>query len=245
MKREGLLEGMLIGAGAMYILDPDRGRKRRAHLRDQAVHVVRQADSGAEVAARDLANRSRGLLAATRGRLRRGAVPDPVLEARVRTALGRLVSHPRTIEVTVDAGSVTLSGPILRDELEGLIRGVSAIRGVKEVCDCLEIHENAGAIPGLQGGGRKPEPRFELLQEHWSPAARLLMGSLGAATLIRGIRRDGFAGGVLLTVGTGILLRSLTNLPTRRLTGIGAGRRAVDIHKTINIDAPVEDVFAF
>ncbi len=31
----------------------------------------------------------------------------------------------------------------------------------------------------------------------------------------------------------------------KRLTGIGAGRRAVTVHKIINVAAPVEEVFAF
>jgi uncharacterized membrane protein len=45
--------------------------------------------------------------------------------------------------------------------------------------------------------------------------------------------------------GSALLLRSLANMPVRRLTGVGAGRRALDLEKTIHIDAPVEKVFAF
>jgi uncharacterized membrane protein len=44
-------------------------------------------------------------------------------------------------------------------------------------------------------------------------------------------------------LGFGLVLRSSTNLSTRRLTGIGAGMRAIDVEKTIHIDAPVETVF--
>jgi uncharacterized membrane protein len=36
-----------------------------------------------------------------------------------------------------------------------------------------------------------------------------------------------------------------TNLGIQRLTGVGAGRRAVDIQKTMNVAAPLEDVFEF
>jgi uncharacterized membrane protein len=46
-------------------------------------------------------------------------------------------------------------------------------------------------------------------------------------------------------VGLGILSRSVTNLEMKRLTGVGAGRRAVEIHKAIHVDAPLEEVFAF
>jgi len=47
--------------------------------------------------------------------------------------------------------------------------------------------------------------------------------------------------------GTSLALavRSVTNLPWKRLTGVGAGRKAVEIKKTIHINAPVEDVYAF
>lgn len=50
-----------------------------------------------------------------------------------------------------------------------------------------------------------------------------------------------------LTAGLGGLLLSLrgaTNLEVKRLLGIGAGRRAVTLQKTLNINAPVKEVFA-
>jgi uncharacterized membrane protein len=34
-----LLTGVIVGAGAMYLLDPDRGASRRSHLREQGIHV--------------------------------------------------------------------------------------------------------------------------------------------------------------------------------------------------------------
>jgi uncharacterized membrane protein len=37
----------------------------------------------------------------------------------------------------------------------------------------------------------------------------------------------------------------LTNLPARRISGIGAGRRAVDVQKTITLRAPIDRVFGF
>jgi uncharacterized membrane protein len=37
----------------------------------------------------------------------------------------------------------------------------------------------------------------------------------------------------------------MTNLEMKRLTGLGAGSRAVDINKTIRIMAPVEGIFEF
>jgi osmotically-inducible protein OsmY len=49
------------------------------------------------------------------------------------SALGVLVRHPLAIRVDVQAGRVMLSGPVLSDEVEQLVRNVRAIRGVQEV----------------------------------------------------------------------------------------------------------------
>ena len=45
--------------------------------------------------------------------------------------------------------------------------------------------------------------------------------------------------------GIGLLARAATNLETKRLLGVGARRRAVDVQKTVTVDAPVEAVYAF
>jgi hypothetical protein len=56
-----LLTGMGIGAGLMYILDPDRGRRRRALARDKAVRTWNRSERYVGKVSRDLANRTRGL----------------------------------------------------------------------------------------------------------------------------------------------------------------------------------------
>src|SRR5262249_31227134 len=55
-----------LGAGLMYYLDPDRGRSRRARARDRVIHLLHEAEHEAEIASRDLANRTRGLIAKSR-----------------------------------------------------------------------------------------------------------------------------------------------------------------------------------
>ena len=47
------------------------------------------------------------------------------------SALGFLVRHPAAIGVDVQAGHVMLSGRVLSDEVEQLVRNVRAIRGVQ------------------------------------------------------------------------------------------------------------------
>src|SRR3954451_6866138 len=82
-----------LGAGLMYFLDPDRGRRRRALVRDQLVHALHEIDDAIGVVSRDLDNRSRGALARIRTLAGRRA-GEEVLAERVRSKLGRFVSHP-------------------------------------------------------------------------------------------------------------------------------------------------------
>jgi uncharacterized membrane protein len=244
-KRSNLVGGMMIGAGLMYLLDPDRGRRRRAIVRDQMVSGWNELDDAVDTASRDLKNRARGVLAETRARFRGDNVDDNVLTARVRSEIGRAVSHPHAVQVHTESGCVTLSGPVLADEEEALLSTVKAVRGVEGVLNHLETHEDAGTVPGLQGAGRKPGARSEVMQENWAPAIRLLMGIGGGLTTLYGRRMRGPIGSMVSMVGLGVLARAATNLRVNRLTGVGAGRRAVEIQKMINVDAPVEEVYEF
>jgi len=58
-----------IGAIAMYYLDPVSGKRRRALLRDQAVHAKHRISDYAEHKAKDLRNRAQGLVARSRRKL--------------------------------------------------------------------------------------------------------------------------------------------------------------------------------
>src|SRR5687768_4718196 len=49
--------GVGVGASAMFLLDPDRGARRRALLRDKAVRAKRKTRDAADATARDIANR--------------------------------------------------------------------------------------------------------------------------------------------------------------------------------------------
>jgi uncharacterized membrane protein len=138
-----------------------------------------------------------------------------------------------------------LSGPILQREVEDLLACVGAIRGVNQVENRLQIHQHAGTVPGLQGGRRPRRERIDLAQANWSPTTRFLAATAGCGLMANCLARR-TPGAVLLgTVGFGMFLRGLTNLELRRLVRLGAGRRAVDVCKTITIAAPIEEVFEF
>jgi CBS domain-containing protein len=83
----------------------------------------------------------------------------------------------------------------------------------------LDIHEEAGDVPGLQGGpARRPRGDvFELMQSNWSPTARFLTAAAGGIAVLYGARRGTPAGAGMAALGLGLLARGLTN---RELTGL-------------------------
>lgn len=238
-----MLSGIGLGAALMYAFDPDRGKHRRAGVRDKLVSATDKAADAVSATAPDLRNRAHGLYAGVTSN--NELTSDDVLVARVRSKIGRVVSHPSAIEVTADQGQVTLRGPILAHELNDLLTTMAKIPGLVKVDNQLDVHKQAGDLPALQGGTPRLGNRFELMQENWSPTARLLTGAAGGALAVYGFSRRDPLSIVLGTVGAGLLLRGLTNLELKRLTGVSAGRRAVQIQKDLNIAAPLEKVYEF
>jgi osmotically-inducible protein OsmY len=116
------LGGIGLGAGLMYIFDPDRGRRRRTTARDAAHHIVNDLNSAVGKTSRDLSNRAQGLVAELNSIFRCEEADDDVVAARVRSKLGRAVSHPHGIQVAANHGRVTLSGRILASEVDQLYR---------------------------------------------------------------------------------------------------------------------------
>jgi hypothetical protein len=190
-----------LGAGLMYLLDPVGGGRRRALARDKAVRAYHVSNDALRKSSRDLGNRSKGLVAGARSKLRKGDAPDQVLEARVRSSLGRAVSHPGAILVEVYEGRVILRGDVLASELSHLLSAVQGVKGVSEVDNQLNVHESAEGVSALQNGGisrRRTLP----------PAARLLAGTAGGVLAAAGLTRRDKLGAALSAAGLGLLATS-------------------------------------
>lgn len=138
------------GAGLMYMLDPRSGRRRRAVSRDKALKYARLSQERARALARQASDRARGLVAETLGSDETW-VDDQTLVARVRSELGRVVSHPGSVHVDAVEGCVTLRGPILASEADAALAAAEHTRGVCGVDDQLTRHDTPGNVPGLQG----------------------------------------------------------------------------------------------
>jgi uncharacterized membrane protein len=240
-----LLGGIGLGAGLMYLLDPNRGRRRRAIMRDTLNHAGQVLNRAAGITSRDISHRAVGLWAEGSHLFTHDEASDEVLTARVRSKLGRAVSHPHAINVIARDGHVSLSGDILASEVDDLLSCVAKVRGVEEVENHLTAHDRADGVPSLQGGRPRHRGSFELMQNNWSPTARLLTGVTGGALLTYCLKRRDHTSEALGTLGFFLLMRGLTNWDLKSLVGAGRDCRAIEVQKTININAPVGQVFEF
>ena len=66
----GLATGFALGALAMFIFDPEQGRRRRALARDKMVHYGNEVSDFTSDTAKDLRNRAYGVAAEARGVVR-------------------------------------------------------------------------------------------------------------------------------------------------------------------------------
>jgi hypothetical protein len=143
---ENLVLGVLLGAGLMYLLDPDRGRQRRDRVRGGVRHGTTSfGDVGDSIGARArrLRDRFTGAEAAAEAE-RDGKIEDSVLAARVRSRLGRMVTNPTGVMVSSEHGRVTLRGSIPDEEVRRLIDGVEGVPGVHDVINRLDRRTSPG-----------------------------------------------------------------------------------------------------
>ncbi len=242
---QGWLTSLALGATLMYYLDPRAGARRRALLRDQLVHAGRLLRQARRITARDFVNRTQGVWAEATRWLRAEPASDTEIVERVRAKLGRVVSHPHAVRVSVSDGRVELTGPILAGEVDALLECVRQVPGVREVHDRLTAYQSGEHISALQGGRLRNGDRFELLQDNWSPTARVLTGAAGASLVAYGMRSGGPLGLLATLAGAGIAVRAATNRPVPDVLGLKRSGRAIEVHKAIHIDAPVTKVFEF
>jgi uncharacterized membrane protein len=233
-----------LGAAAMYVFDPNKGRRRRAIFRDKARSSLTNITHLAQVSARDLSHRVQGLQATGRRLFKRGAETDDlVLIERVRAKMGRVVSHPHAIQIGARDGRVTLSGPILAREVEPLLDTVRSVFGVFDVEEHLVAYDQPQSVPSLQGGGRRNAMRPEIMQAEWTPALRVAAILGGGALAVCAMRQRGLTRLALATVAAGLTARGAANMPLKRVAGFTRSRRAIDLQKTIQVAAPREMVY--
>jgi hypothetical protein len=207
MKKSALLCcGMSAGAALMYLYDPQSGRRRRGLMRDKLLHGKRLLREGAASTGRDVTNRATGIWASFLSLFAEETeVPDQVIESRVRSRLGRVVTHPAWIQVQADHGRLKVAGHVPSREKDRLHRTVTSIRGVDQVDEDDLVIDPDDQVPdtGRKAGSWMAGP--------WSPAERAGTGLIGAILGTYGMRRGGFTGGLAALAGLGLCLCGITD----------------------------------
>lgn len=137
-----LVGGLALGALAMFISDPSQGRRRRALLQDKMNSATHKTSKLMDRVIRDTHNRLLGLQAQARRILGTKSVKpidDHVLEARVRSRLGREIPEFEKVHIRASQGTISLSGNITAEEESRLLEIVEAIPGVDAVQHNLAI----------------------------------------------------------------------------------------------------------
>lgn len=134
--------GAAMGAGASYLLDPDKGDQRRAEARDLAVTRAKEMDLDTQ--AQFYANKAKGALIERSKQLRsQERTYDP--KTLIRKVESEVVGHSsvESGQVVVDAddqGVVTLRGQIPSQHLiDELVRETEQVEGVKAVNNRMHL----------------------------------------------------------------------------------------------------------
>ena len=147
-----MLIGLGVGALVMFYLDPARGRRRRALVRDKLIRAGNTTSEAIEGTRRDLANRVEGLKARWQRGNREELVDDVILTDRVRAELGRHTEHARNITVSACDGEVTLTGLLPTREAKRVARASWRVPGVRNVVNLIDTDEplaSGGALPSM------------------------------------------------------------------------------------------------
>ena len=107
-----LLEGAVLGAAAAYVFDPDRGRARRARLRDELAASARRLERRTSHRARDVSNRTKGRVARRSGRGVFHPTDDRAIAQNLRGVLARLDFPTPHLTTEVVNGVVRIRGEI-------------------------------------------------------------------------------------------------------------------------------------
>lgn len=128
------------GAGLMYLFDPQSGRGRRAELGSKLKKGAGTTGNKVSAVASDFGNRAKGLAIETGNRFRKDELTDEQLAQRVRAEIGHHTTNTGAIEVIAREGRITLMGPAIANEVDGLVKAASKVRGVSAVENRLHMH---------------------------------------------------------------------------------------------------------
>jgi hypothetical protein len=138
----GAAGALLLGLGAMWLFDPDRGRGRRAWIGQKTNRLVNETGNFMRATGRHLANKSRGYYHESRKAVGGAAASlnDSSIAESIRSSLGRLgLKSSSSIGVECTGGCVTLSGRCVADDVDVIIGTTRNTYGVDNVVNNMEV----------------------------------------------------------------------------------------------------------
>ena len=133
------------GAGATYLLDPDRGRARRAQLRDQTRATVRRDVRMVQRRVRYDRGRLEGAIHRASDRNHEPPANDLVLVDKVRSeAMGRMPEIESRVSLDACNRVVTLRGEL--DDAGDIMRLEAAVRAVPGVEGVVNLVHRPGEV---------------------------------------------------------------------------------------------------
>ena len=138
----GAAGALLLGLGAMWLFDPDRGRGRRAWISQKTNRLLNETGRFMRATGRHVANKSKGY--AHRSRQAAGGLghrlTDSSIAETVRSSLGRLgLKSSSSVGVECSGGCVTLTGRCVADDVDVIIDTTRQTYGVDNVVNNMEV----------------------------------------------------------------------------------------------------------
>jgi hypothetical protein len=172
--------GLTLGASAVYYWDPKAGAKRRRLLRDRAVVIKYEARRRGRNAVKSVRTTTNGMVEAASGTFNRRELEPDELARRIASKVPKLVTYPG-VRVEVKNGTVALSGPVLAEELEGLLSKVNTMAGARKVVSNLDLVIRVKDVRRPEDGNgdmrlQEVEPNHPTERGFWS-GERVLTGA--------------------------------------------------------------------
>jgi uncharacterized membrane protein len=237
-----MLFGLGAGAAAGCLAYSEFGQEKLAAMAKGSRRLLRQAAHEGKKSLLDSKHKLAGLAAELSNHWKQQGTSDPVLEERIRSHMGRVVSHPRRIHVVCDHGVAVLWGVILEREISRLIQVVEGIAGVRDVVDYLDT-ASPDELPAEHAHPLKDAR--DKIRLNWSPSKRLLVGAAGAVLAVKGWQRKDRLGKGLAALGAGMMVRSTMQKHLRNTLALTESSPGFELEKTIRINAPISDIFDF
>ncbi len=142
-----------LGAAAMYLMDPDKGRERRDFVVNQVSKCVQETGHVCRLAGHYVMRLWHGRAGSTDPQFE---AADPMageqLVKRVRQEISHLMANPAQVQLMADTdGMVTVYGKIPANELDSVLIAINNVPGVRSVIDRLDA-------PGTADPNGAPSP---------------------------------------------------------------------------------------